>query len=131
MPFFGIRSYKKTDFIDVTAEVEKVITRSSITSGLCCVFVLHTTAAITINEKADPDVVTDLDSELNRLVSERSDYRHIEGNSPAHIKASLIGSSVMIPIEESRLVFGIWQGVFFCEFDGPRSRKVFVKIIPT
>jgi secondary thiamine-phosphate synthase enzyme len=131
MPFLGIRSYKKTEFIDITADVEKVVTRSNITSGLCCLFVLHTTAAITINEKADPDVVADIDSELNRLVNERSDYRHIEGNSPAHIKASILGSSIMIPIEEGRLVFGTWQGVFFCEFDGPRSRKAFVKIIPT
>lgn len=92
-------------------------------------FVPHTTAAVTINENADPDVKTDILMTLNQLVPWRADYRHVEGNSPAHVKSCIVGASQMIPVQQRRLVLGTWQGIFFCEFDGPRTRKIQVKIL--
>jgi secondary thiamine-phosphate synthase enzyme len=97
--------------------------------GICIIFIPHTTAAVTINENADPSVVQDIVMELNKIVPFKDPYRHMEGNSPAHIKASLVGCSQIVFVESRKLVLGTWQGIFFCEFDGPRSRKVFVKVM--
>lgn len=115
-------------FIDITDQVRNYVCFSKIERGICQVFVPHTTAAITINENADPDVVTDLMSALKNITP-KLPYRHVEGNSPAHLMSSLIGCSITIPVEKGQLVLGTWQGIYFCEFDGPRRRKVQVQII--
>jgi secondary thiamine-phosphate synthase enzyme len=117
------------DFIDITREISKIVKESEATDGVCFVFIPHTTAAIAINENADPDVVSDIKKEIEKIVPFDDNYRHSEGNSAAHIKASLFGSSETILIENGKLLLGTWQGIYFCEFDGPRTRKVFVKII--
>lgn len=116
--------------IDITGRIEEEITRSVVTSGLCIIYVPHTTAGLTINENADPSVRRDILMTLGRAVPDGLPYEHGEGNSPAHVKASLMGSSVCIPIENGRLALGAWQGVFFCEFDGPRRRRFYVRLIP-
>lgn len=126
---FQIRTTKQTEFINITNEVSEIVRKSGVKSGVCIVFVPHTTASVTINENADPSVVKDILMELNKIVPFEDFYQHLEGNSPAHIKASLIGSSETILIESGRLMLGTWQGIFFCEFDGPRVRNVHVKII--
>jgi len=115
--------------IDITDEIQRILNEENIKSGCVIIYVPHTTAAITINEGADPDVQKDIISVLGKLIPENGNYLHSEGNSDAHIKASLLGSSVNIIVENSRLVLGTWQHVFFYEGDGPRKRKVFVKII--
>jgi len=114
--------------IDITEQVSEVVKKSGVKSGICTVFVPHTTAGITINENADPDVVHDILSEINKIVPFDDNYRHIEGNSAAHIKASLFGFSQQVIVEDGRLVLGTWQGIYFCEFDGPRNRKVYIKV---
>ncbi len=119
----------KVEFQDITSEVQGAVVSSGIEEGLCHVFVPHTTAGITLNEHADPSVVVDISEQLGRLVPQRGDYRHLEGNAPAHVKASLVGSSQMLFIEQGRLVLGTWQGLFFCEFDGPRQRTVLVRVV--
>jgi secondary thiamine-phosphate synthase enzyme len=106
------------------------VASSGIESGICYLFVLHTTAAITVNEHADPSVVKDIAAQLDAMVPQHSNYRHAEGNSPAHIKASLLGSSETLLVEGGKLVLGTWQGIFFCEFDGPRNRTLLIKIVP-
>ena len=116
--------------IDITAQVRTALRESGVASGICCVFVPHTTAAVTINENADPDVPRDILAQLDKTIPLRGDYLHGEGNSAAHIKASLFGASETILVEKSALVLGTWQSIFFCEFDGPRTRQVFVKVIP-
>ncbi len=116
------------EFRDITAEVVDAVRSSGVQSGVCYIYVPHTTAAVTVNESADPSVVGDIAAQLEAMVPQHGKYRHMEGNSPAHIKASLLGSSVTLLIENGRPVLGTWQGVFFCEFDGPRSRKVLVKV---
>ncbi len=126
--FLSVKSQKKTQFIDITSDTKNIIQTSGIDQGLCMVFVPHTTAAITINESADPSVKSDILMILNQIIPWDADYRHLEGNSPAHIKSTLVGSSELIAIENRRLVLGTWQGVFFCEFDGPRTRKVNIRI---
>ncbi len=126
-----ITTSQQTEFRDITREVEKAVLSSKISAGLVLVFVPHTTAGITINEGADPSVQEDILRTLNQVIPFKGLYRHGEGNSPAHIKASLIGSSVMVIIEAGRLVLGTWQAIFFCEFDGPRTRKVMIRIIST
>ncbi len=126
--FLSVKSQKKTQFIDITSDINNIIQTSGIDQGLCMVFVPHTTAAITINESADPSVKSDILMILNQIIPWDADYRHLEGNSPAHIKSTLVGSSELIAIENRRLVLGTWQGVFFCEFDGPRTRKVNIRI---
>ncbi len=126
---FQIRTSKHTEFINITNEVNEIVRKSGIKSGVCIVFIPHTTASVTINENADPSVVKDILMELNKIVPFEDSYKHLEGNSPAHIKASLIGSSETILIESGRLMLGTWQGIFFCEFDGPRVRDIYVKII--
>lgn len=127
--YISIRSSYKQQFIDITGMVQGIIDRLNVKEGICIVYVPHTTAGITINEDADPDVVGDIQQHLNRLVPEDAGFRHIEGNSPAHIKSSLVGHSVTIPVENGKLLLGRWQGIFFCEFDGPRSRQVIVKLV--
>jgi secondary thiamine-phosphate synthase enzyme len=124
-----IQTNTQTQILDITAQVEKVLSESGIAEGLCCVFVPHTTAGVTINENADPSVKQDIVMELNKVIPFNDNYSHLEGNSAAHIKASIIGSSVNIPLKNNNLLLGTWQGICFCEFDGPRTRKYFVKII--
>lgn len=124
-----IETHKRTEMIDITMDVQKVISKSEKKEGLCCVFVPHTTAGITINENDDPSVKEDILKELNKVIPFDDGYVHMEGNSAGHIKSTLMGSSVMIMIEEGRLKLGTWQGVYFCEFDGPRTRNVWIKIL--
>jgi secondary thiamine-phosphate synthase enzyme len=129
MQEFSIRTHSRTEFLDITGHIDQIVRESKIQSGLAVVFVPHTTAAITINENADPSVQHDLLADLNRLVPFDGAYRHTEGNSAAHIKSSLVGPSETVIIDKGRLALGTWQGLYFCEFDGPRTRKVWVKII--
>jgi len=129
MDTIEVRTRKREEIIDVTAEVAQVVAASGGKDGLCTVFVPHTTAGVTINENADPDVKADLLLALREAVPATLPYAHAEGNSTAHVKASLIGSSVTVVVEAGRLRLGTWQGVCLCEFDGPRTRKVWVKIV--
>ncbi len=129
MDAFEVRTRAKEEIVDVTGEVRKIADDSGVREGLCVVFVPHTTAGVTINENADPDVKSDLLAALRSAVPEDLPYAHAEGNSPAHVKSSLVGSSITAVISEGRLRLGTWQGICFCEFDGPRTRKVWVKII--
>ncbi len=125
----SIKTHSQTEMIDVTALVQQQVTDSNMADGLCMVFVPHTTAAVTINESADPAVSRDILMVLNKIVPWKEAYRHMEGNSPAHLKATIIGSSETIAVERGRLVLGTWQGIFFCEFDGPRTRKLDIRLI--
>ena len=125
----NIRTDKHTQMKDITAQVQDAVRQSSVKDGLCVVFTPHTTAAVTINENADPDVVGDLNMELGKIIPWEDGYHHIEGNSAAHLKSSLVGASEHIIIEDGRLLLGTWQGIYFCEYDGPRSRKFIVKIM--
>jgi secondary thiamine-phosphate synthase enzyme len=125
----AVKSQKRTQLIDITSDINNLIRNSGIDQGLCMVFVPHTTAAVTINESADPSVKSDILTVLNQVIPWEADYHHMEGNSPAHIKATLVGASELIAIENHRLALGTWQGIFFCEFDGPRNRKVDVRIM--
>lgn len=126
---FSISTTKREELINITKEVERIIEGSTIENGLCIIYVPHTTAAITINESEDPDVVRDIVLRLGSIVPHRGDYSHLEGNSDAHIKSALIGNSRIVIVEKKRPLLGRWEGIFFCEFDGPRTRKVCVKII--
>jgi secondary thiamine-phosphate synthase enzyme len=114
------------EFVDITAQVQAALAREGVADGVCHVFVPHTTAGVTINENADPDVTRDVIAVLDRLVPREGDYRHAEGNSDAHAKASLMGFAATLPIAGGRLVLGTWQAVYFCEFDGPRRRRCLV-----
>lgn len=125
----SVRTGGRVDFQDITATVRDTISSSGVRNGVCHVFVPHTTAGITINEHADPSVVQDIAAQLDRMVPQHNRYRHLEGNSPGHIKASLMGSSQTIFVEDGRPVLGTWQGVFFCEFDGPRNRSLLIKVV--
>lgn len=118
-----------TQMLNITDLIQSAVTESGVRSGVCTVFIPHTTAAVTINENADPDVVRDFTMEINKLVPWEDGYRHMEGNSAAHLKASMIGFSEQIIIDGGRLVLGTWQGIYFCEYDGPRRRNVYVKIM--
>jgi secondary thiamine-phosphate synthase enzyme len=128
---FDVQTGSREVLVDITGKVEEEVRKSNIKSGVCVVYVPHTTAAVTINENADPTVRQDILMALRRAVPDSLSYAHAEGNSPAHVKSSLVGASITIPIEEGRLVLGTWQGVFFCEFDGPRCRKVYVQVLPS
>jgi len=129
MQSFSVNTSKRVELIDITDKVQTAVLKSAKDSGICTVFIPHTTAAVTINENADPSVCTDIIKELNKIVPFNDSYAHTEGNSAAHIKASLLGFSVMVFVEDNRLQLGTWQGIYFAEFDGPRSRKVWVKMI--
>ncbi|PID76145.1 MAG: hypothetical protein CSB22_00670 [Deltaproteobacteria bacterium] len=127
----NVTTRAKTEFVDITADVNRLLgSRASVVNGMCFLFVPHTTAGVTINESADPSVKKDILKVLNTIVPWEAGYRHLEGNSPAHIKASLVGASEWVAVENQRLALGTWQGIFFCEFDGPRSRKVHVRVMP-
>lgn len=126
-----IRTRAQFEMVDITNQVRSVLRESNVKSGICYVFVPHTTAAVTINENADPSVPRDIIMELDKVIPLHDNYRHMEGNSAAHIKSSLVGASETVFIEDGQLVLGTWQSLFFCEFDGPRTRKFFVKLIPS
>lgn len=129
MKILHIRTRLREEIVDLTSEVQGIVASSGVKNGLCVVFVPHTTAGVTVNENADPDVRADILAALREAVPDSLPFAHSEGNSPAHIKASLIGSSVTIIIADGRLCLGTWQGIQFCEFDGPRSRKLYVRIL--
>jgi len=124
-----IGTHARAEMIDISAKIKTIVSESGIREGFCYIFNPHTTAALTINENADPDVTRDMLVGLERFVPERGDYRHSEGNSDAHIKASLFGPSMQIMIEDGKLVLGTWQGIYFCEFDGPRRRRLRVRVV--
>jgi secondary thiamine-phosphate synthase enzyme len=126
-----VRTRRRSELIDITSDVRALVGRSGVKDGLCHVFVPHTTAAVTINERADPDVRRDIEETLSKLVPEGEGYRHAEGNSDAHVKSTLVGTSVFVPVSGGDIVLGTWQAIFFCEFDGPRSRLCLVRILNT
>jgi len=128
--YIAVKSTARTEFIDITADVRAVLRKANVSNGVCHLFVLHTTAGITVNEGADPAVHRDMNTFLNRMVPTDHYFTHAEGNSDAHIKSTLVGASQTLLIENGMPVLGTWQAVYFCEFDGPRQRKVAVKIIP-
>lgn len=125
----NVKTSEREELVDITQEVSSFVSGSGTSSGVLYVYIPHTTAAVTINENADPDVKSDIVKGLSLIVPEDAPYDHAEGNSPAHIKSSLVGSSASVFIEGERLLLGTWQGIYFCEFDGPRTRKVHMKII--
>jgi secondary thiamine-phosphate synthase enzyme len=125
----NISTGSQTELIDITDKIQNVLSESNIQSGICQVFIPHTTAGITINENADPSVKRDILNELNKVIPFDDNYHHSEGNSAAHIKSSVTGVSLSLLVENNRLQLGTWQGIYFCEFDGPRSRKIWVKIL--
>ena len=127
---FSLRTHSRTEFLDITGQIHRLVEESKVQNGTALVFVPHTTAAVTINENADPSVAHDILTDLNRLIPFTGAYQHTEGNSAAHIKSTLVGPSETLIIEKGRLALGTWQGIYFCEFDGPRTRKVWVKIMP-
>ena len=124
----SVKTSARTELIDITARVSELVKKSGVSDGRCMLYVPHTTAAVTINESADPSVKHDILMILNQIVPWDANYKHGEGNSPAHVKATLVGASEMVAIENGSLVLGTWQGIFFCEFDGPRTRKIHVRI---
>ena len=130
MKEISLQTHSSVEMIDITAAVQKAAGEEKIEEGVCLVYTPHTTAAVTINENADPDVPRDILAALDRAVPFFADYRHAEGNSAAHVKSSLVGASELVIIEKSRLVLGTWQSIFFCEFDGPRTRKCIIKFLP-
>ena len=123
-----VRTGSRTEFVDITNRISDELAKTGILNGTCQVYMPHTTAGLTINENADPDVTRDMLVGLTRLVPVKGDYRHVEGNSDAHIKASLMGFSLMVPVIEGHLALGTWQAIYFCEFDGPRNRHILVNI---
>jgi secondary thiamine-phosphate synthase enzyme len=129
METFRVKTGRRTELVDVTEQVGEIVAASGAVSGVCYVFVPHTTAGVMINEHADPDVATDLEGVFDRLVPHRGPYRHAEGNTDSHAKAVMVGVSQLIFVEKGKLALGTWQGVFLCEFDGPRERKIWVKVM--
>src|SRR5881409_400952 len=129
MQTLTVKTDRRTQLLDVTAQVQKAVLATPIARGTCYLYVPHTTAAITINECADPDVARDIEGALDRLVPATGPYRHSEGNSDSHVKSVLVGASQVIHVEGGKLVLGRWQGVFFCEFDGPRDRRLQIKVV--
>ena len=124
-----VKTRSRTELIDITSDVSQLVRKSGIEAGLCLLYVPHTTAAVTINESADPSVKSDILMILNQIVPWEADYRHMEGNSPAHVKSTMVGASELVAVENGSLVLGTWQGIFFCEFDGPRTRKIHVRFV--
>lgn len=129
MKIIEISSSSKEEMIDITSKVKKIVEEEGIQNGICLIYTPHTTAGIIINENADPDVKRDILTMLKKIVPENLPYSHSEGNAPAHIKSAMIGNSRIIPLNKGSLSLGTWEGIFFCEFDGPRRRKVYVEII--
>ena len=125
-----VRTGARSEMIDITEQVRAAVRDSGIRDGICHVFVPHTTAAVTINENADPDVVADMIQALERAVPWQAPYAHAEGNAAAHVKASMMGFSQIVPVRGGKLAFGTWQSLYFCEFDGPRTRNVWVRVVP-
>ena len=125
----SVRTSRRTEMVDITGQIQELVRQSGVTEGVCHLFEAHTTAGLTINENADPSVQADILMVLNRIISDQEAYRHLEGNSPAHIKASLMGPQLTVLVSNGKLLLGTWQGVFLCEFDGPRTRKVHLKIM--
>lgn len=130
MEQFNVHTRSRMEFLNIDRDVQKVVSESGVKEGVCIVFVPHTTAAVTINENADPDVVRDIIKELDKVIPLHDNYSHVEGNSAAHIKATLVGASETVLVNNGRLTLGTWQSLFFCEFDGPRTRQVFVTVLP-
>ncbi len=128
--YIDVTTQKRTHFEDITDEVQEVIDEVGIKDGMCYLYVPHTTAGIFINENADPDVKWDVEQILDKLVPWEGDYKHIEGNTAAHMKSILVGTNTFVPIKDGKLMLGTWQGIFLAEFDGPRTRKVIVKLVP-
>ena len=126
---FPVRTSSHTQMVDITGQVQKIVTESGIKDGICVIFIPHTTAAVTINENADPDVQTDFMKEINKIVPWEDAYRHMEGNSAAHLKSSMMGFSETVIIDQGHLLLGTWQGIYFLEYDGARNRRVYVKIM--
>ena len=124
-----VKTNSHTEFLEITSEVKEIVKNSKVKNGICFLYVPHTTASIFINENADPSVREDIENFLEKLVPEKGNYQHLEGNSASHIKSALLGSSLSIFVEDGNLLLGTWQGIFFAEFDGPRKREVWVKII--
>ena len=129
--YINVKSKQRTEFIDITGLVEEALKKEGMKDGVCYVFVPHTTAAVTINEGADPSVQRDIQNTLARLVPHEMNYLHLEGNSDAHVKSTLVGVSLYVLVDEGQLVLGTWQSVYFCEFDGPRHRRVALKFLGT
>ena len=129
MTSFDVTTHVRTELLDITEKVKDAVAQSKVGSGMCFIYVPHTTAAVTVNESYDSDVARDIAAALSKLVPHRAGYAHSEGNADAHIKAAMLGSCQAIPVEEGRLALGRWQGVFFCEFDGPRQRRVQIQIL--
>ncbi|MBW2436653.1 MAG: secondary thiamine-phosphate synthase enzyme YjbQ [Desulfobacterales bacterium] len=125
----SVKTSTRTELIDITSQIAKQVKKSGVSNGLCMLYVPHTTGAVTINESADPSVRGDIMMVLNQIVPWEANYKHLEGNSPAHVKATLVGASELLAIENGALVLGTWQGIFFCEFDGPRTRKIHVRLL--
>lgn len=123
-----IKTSSHTQMLDITRQIQEAVRESGVQEGICTIFIPHTTASVTINENADPDVVRDITMELDKIVPWEDGYHHMEGNSAAHLKSSMVGFSQQVIIEDGRLLLGTWQGIYFCEFDGPRMRKAIVKI---
>ena len=124
-----VKTNSKTELVDITQGVQRLVNESGIKAGLCYVYVPHTTSGITINENTDPNVGRDILKELNKVIPFEDNYGHNEGNSAAHIKSTIVGVSKAVMVEEGRLALGTWQSIFYCEFDGPRDRRVFVKVM--
>ncbi len=124
-----VSTRKREELIDITSQVRAVVRKSGVKDGICYVYVPHTTAGVTINEHADPDVARDIEDTLSKLVPPGRYYRHAEGNADSHVKTTLVGPEVFVFIEDGELVLGVWQGIFLCEFDGPRRRKIYIKIV--
>jgi len=131
MDVISVDTTSRSEMIDVTAQVRAAVKKSGVKSGACMLFVPHTTAGVTINENADRDVTSDILKELDRVIPEEDGYAHVEGNSAAHVKSSVVGCQMSVLVEKGELVLGTWQGIYFCEFDGPRSRKLYVKVVDT
>ncbi len=125
----SISSSKRIEFIDITSQINAIIKKNKIEEGICFLHVPHTTAGITINENADPDVVADITSKTAKIFPKNDNYYHIEGNSDAHIKSSIFGQTLNLIINNAKLLLGTWQCVYFCEFDGPRNRKLYIKLV--
>lgn len=128
MKTFTLRTRARAEFVDITRDVAAAVEEAGVNDGVCTVFIPHTTAAVTINENADPSVQSDLLMQLERLAPAGAGYQHAEGNSDAHVKAALLGSAAQIIVQNGRLALGTWQGVYFCEFDGPRQRSFYVQV---